>query len=240
MKKWSLIIGVFLLTLNLFAQEINERNADTANGSLKVITVYEQPNILSVKSKIRKVISDEYTRYYFDINKGKMHSSIQYENLQSLISSIQKLKSQSELDKDNNVDGVKNMIITPKGFVIGYFMSNGKVKHFFSIGGLNSIRDEDIRVLQSIANQVAIALRNARLYADTQQVAGQQLRINEINQKIQQATTVESALQIAVREIGRAVGSGQATVQLADFGVTQLEDADVPDGNGHVSLEDAE
>ena len=105
---------------------------------------------------------------------------------------------------------------------------------------VNSIRDEDIRVLQSIANQVAIALRNARLYADTQQVAGQQLRINEINQKIQQATTVESALQIAVREIGRAVGSGQATVQLADFGVTQLEGANVPDGNEHISLEDAE
>ena len=105
---------------------------------------------------------------------------------------------------------------------------------------VNSIRDEDIRVLQSIANQVAIALRNARLYADTQKIAGQQLRINEINQKIQQATTVESALQVAVRELGRAVGSGQATVQLADFGVVQLEDADVPDGNGHISLEDAE
>ncbi len=149
MKKWSLIIGVFLLTLNLFAQEINERNADSANGSLKVITVYEQPNILSVKSKIRKVISDGYTKYYFDINKGKMYSSIQYENLQSLISSIQKLKSQSELDKDNNLDGVKNMIITPKGFAIGYFMSNGKVKMFFSIGGLNSIRDEDIGEISS-------------------------------------------------------------------------------------------
>ena len=105
---------------------------------------------------------------------------------------------------------------------------------------VDSIRDEDIRVLQSIANQVAIALRNARLYADTQELADQQLRINEINQKIQQATTVESALQIAVREVGRYVGAGQATVQLADFGITESGDADMFDGNGHVSLEDAE
>ena len=105
---------------------------------------------------------------------------------------------------------------------------------------VNSIRDEDIRVLQSIANQVAIALRNARLYADTQEMADQQLRINEINQKIQQATTVERALQIAVREVGRYVGSGQATVQLADFGITEPDDADMFNGNGHVSLEDAE
>jgi len=94
--------------------------------------------------------------------------------------------------------------------------------------------------LQSIANQVAIALRNARLYADTQNVADQQTRINEINQKIQQATTVERALQIAVREVGRSVGSGQATVQLADFGITKPDDADMFNGNGHVSLEDAE
>ncbi len=103
-----------------------------------------------------------------------------------------------------------------------------------------SIRDEDIRVLQSIANQVAIALRNARLYADTREMADQQARINEINQKIQQATTVERALQIAVREVGRSVGSGQATVQLADFGITKPDDADMFNGNGHVSLEDAE
>jgi len=143
MKKRLLIIGVLLLTLNLFAQEVNERKVDSANENFKFITVYEQPNIYSVKSKIRKVTNDKYTKYYFDINKGKMYSLIQYEDLQNLITGIQKLKTQSKLDEDNGVDGVKNLIISPGGFSIGYFMSNGKVKRFYSFGGLNSIRDKD-------------------------------------------------------------------------------------------------
>lgn len=105
---------------------------------------------------------------------------------------------------------------------------------------VHSIRDEDIRVLQSIANQVAIALRNARLYAGTQVVADQQSLVNEINQKIQRATSVESALQIAVREVGRAVGAGQTTVHLADFGMTHSINGDSLNGDEYVSLEDAE
>ena len=95
-------------------------------------------------------------------------------------------------------------------------------------------------MLQSIANQGAIALRNARLYADTQEVADQQSLVNEINQKIQRATSVESALQIAVREVGRAIGAGQTTVQLADFGAIQPVNGESLNGDEHVSLEDAE
>ncbi len=97
---------------------------------------------------------------------------------------------------------------------------------------IGSIRDEDIRMLQLVANQFAIALRNARLYTDTQEVADQQMLVNKINQKIQQATTVESALQIAVREVGRAVGSGRTTVRLSDFMGMQTETANLFNGNG--------
>ncbi len=102
---------------------------------------------------------------------------------------------------------------------------------------VNGIHDEDVRMLQSVANQFAIALRNARLYAETQKTADQQMLVNEINQKIQQATTVESALQIAVREVGRAVESGYAAVQLSDFMDTQEEDARMVNENR--VLEDA-
>ena len=149
MKERLLIIGVFLLTLNSFAQEINE-----IKGGLIEVTVYKQPNIVyylkhSVKSKIRKVTTNNNTKYFYDINIGKMYGSIQYENLENLIKGLQKLKTQSELDKNNNVDGVKNMVMTPTGFVIGYFMIKGKVKRFFSIGGLNSIRNIDYGEISS-------------------------------------------------------------------------------------------
>jgi len=78
----------------------------------------------------------------------------------------------------------------------------------------NSLGQQDSDLLLSISNQVAIALQNARTYAETQRQAEQRALINEINRKIQGTFDAEKAMQIAVRELGRATGSRYTRVWL--------------------------
>jgi len=83
------------------------------------------------------------------------------------------------------------------------------------VGGL---AQEDVDLLRSIASQVAIALQTARSFVETQRRAEREALIGTIGQKIRQTTSVDEALQVAVRELGRAVGAPQTRVRLTAEG----------------------
>ncbi len=74
---------------------------------------------------------------------------------------------------------------------------------------------EDVYLLQSIASQVAIALQNAQAYASVQKQAEREAQLAAINQRIQAATTVDDALQVAISELGQTLGAKLAAVELS-------------------------
>jgi len=76
------------------------------------------------------------------------------------------------------------------------------------------LQGQDADLLELLANQIGIALQNARLFTQTQQQARQQALINEIGRKIQTAPTVERVLQTAAEELGEALGTRRTTVML--------------------------
>lgn len=83
------------------------------------------------------------------------------------------------------------------------------------VGGLGV---EDSQLLQTIAGQLAVALRNARLVAQVQREAEQAALINAINRKITQTTDIDGALRVALAELSRALETREAAVHLHSDG----------------------
>jgi len=79
---------------------------------------------------------------------------------------------------------------------------------------VNGLQQEDIDLLQSIANQLAIALRNSRFYQELNMQAKRATVINDINQKILSTTDMETAMKVAIREIGQLTGASWTSVRL--------------------------
>jgi GAF domain-containing protein len=82
---------------------------------------------------------------------------------------------------------------------------------------VDGLGEEDVQLLQALAGQVAISLQNARTFEEARARADLESMINTIGQKIQRTTTMEGALQTAVRELGLALGASRVTASvLAD------------------------
>ncbi|MCA9872565.1 MAG: GAF domain-containing protein, partial [Anaerolineales bacterium] len=79
---------------------------------------------------------------------------------------------------------------------------------------VNGLDEEQTRTLQTIAAQIAIALRNIRLYEDAQTRATRESQLNEISQRIRSAADIDSVLRVAVKEIGQATRARRTSVTL--------------------------
>jgi PAS domain S-box-containing protein len=74
--------------------------------------------------------------------------------------------------------------------------------------------DDEISLIEAVADQMALAIENARLFEQTQSRAVRERLIREITDRIRGAVDVESILQTTVQEVGRALGTSHGLVRL--------------------------
>jgi GAF domain-containing protein/HAMP domain-containing protein len=78
----------------------------------------------------------------------------------------------------------------------------------------DAFTQEDASIQTTLASQVAIAVQNARSFAQTRQQAERESILNTLTQKIQNTTSIAEALQITARELGHALGKKPTLVSL--------------------------
>jgi methyl-accepting chemotaxis protein len=105
---------------------------------------------------------------------------------------------------------------------IGALVLEGEEPHRFT--------QEEIRLFSSLAPQIATVVENRRQFEQAQRQAQREAMVNAISQKIQSATSVEAVLQIAARELGRAMDASKAVAQL---GVYKRNGGNGSLGNNH-------
>lgn len=90
---------------------------------------------------------------------------------------------------------------------------------------VDAFTPEDANIQMTLASQIATSYQSALAYEQAKQQAKTEALVNLISQKIQNATSLESVLQVAARELGRALGSKEARIIL-ESPTTELKQKD--------------
>jgi GAF domain-containing protein/HAMP domain-containing protein len=93
---------------------------------------------------------------------------------------------------------------------------------------LSAFTEEDVAALQILADQLSVAVQNARLFDETLRRARREQSILEITNKIRSCSDIDSMMRVAVQELRSTLGAKQATIRL-------IAETVGSDGDGHGS-----
>lgn len=79
---------------------------------------------------------------------------------------------------------------------------------------VDGLAQSDIPVLESITNQIAIALRNARIIAQIRQKAEHEAIINGVSQQLLHAEDIESVFEVMAKELNSVLNVQETKIQL--------------------------
>lgn len=84
-----------------------------------------------------------------------------------------------------------------------------------TLEGRDEWTPEQQSLVDAVTTQAAIALENARLVAESRQIALRERALTEINSKVWSTPTIDGILQTVVRELGRRLDVSNASIELS-------------------------
>jgi GAF domain-containing protein/HAMP domain-containing protein len=123
------------------------------------------------------------------------------------ISPLQKEQASGRAESEDSAEKGLKIPISLRGQDIGSF-------NLEEIDNKRQWSEEEIALVKTIADQVGLALENARLLDVTQRRAARDRMIADITNKMRRAVDMDTLIQTAVREITNAINVPEAFVQL--------------------------
>jgi GAF domain-containing protein len=82
-----------------------------------------------------------------------------------------------------------------------------------------TFNDEKIELARELANRLAVSMDNARLFQESQRNAERERLVNAIAARLTTQTSIDSILQLAVREVGQALRVPNVSIRLRPIAV---------------------
>jgi GAF domain-containing protein len=73
---------------------------------------------------------------------------------------------------------------------------------------------EEIALVESVSEQLALTVENLRLFDDTQKRAGREQITREITDKMRAAPDMDTIIQTGLRELAKALGASRTYIKL--------------------------
>ena len=87
------------------------------------------------------------------------------------------------------------------------------------------------RLMETLTEQLDVALESARLYQDTQRRAATDRLVSEVSDNMRETLDVDTVLQAAIREMGAALGLSRIEVRMGQLRASAAE------GGEHVATD---
>lgn len=117
------------------------------------------------------------------------------------------LENEGRVPLSADMRSVLALPVYSRGVVVGVIELGNRVP--------NAYNHTDIAIFQQLISQLAVAIENAEMYTQSQQLARSKAQVNEISNRLQQQVDMNRLLELTVSELGQALGARRARIRLS-------------------------